>query len=149
MQPPISGPELNKIIVGLDRNNDSQDKVSYYYNGAWTTSPIEGALMMRPVFGRTEGVIFTVPESNDVPITLSLYPNPVSNELNITVDYDRFENDFSFRILDMYGRIVSSYLVDNSRMIVDVSGFSNGMYVLHLTDNNSGKSITKKFMVSK
>ena len=74
---------------------------------------------------------------------INLYPNPASGELNISIPYSY--NNVSGRVVDLSGREVLS--LPNMTNKIDVSGLSNGMYVLDVTIDN--KYFQQKFVVSK
>lgn len=64
-----------------------------------------------------------------------IYPNP-------TTEYIRIENasaNMNYSIIDLSGRVVVSGIL-NSSATISVAEFTNGIYILHLKDNNySGK----------
>ena len=60
--------------------------------------------------------------------TILIYPNPVSDNLNIIC-----EDDFSVVLYDLYGRIM--YSGTNARL-VDMSDIKPGIYVLEITSGN-------------
>lgn len=79
--------------------------------------------------------------------TLSLYPNPVNsgNALNVSIS-----NAVSgtLKIYSITGKLVYSSLVDDFKSkTIDVSGFSNGVYLLKLETNLT--SISKKVIINK
>ena len=74
---------------------------------------------------------------------INLYPNPASDALNIAVPYSY--NKVSGRIVDLSGREVIT--LPNISDKIDVTGLSNGMYVLDVAIDN--KSFQQKFVVSK
>ena len=75
--------------------------------------------------------------------TLKIYPNPASSVINID-----FKEAFSFtaNLYDLRGRLISSNF--NSKNI-DISGFTNGMYLLEISDLNSSRKIIEKIIISK
>lgn len=63
------------IAVGLDKDNDSDQKIFVNTNGTWESdSQLNGSLMMRPVFGRGTGALPTVglPDTAET----AVFPNP-------------------------------------------------------------------------
>jgi len=56
---------------------------------------------------------------------ISIYPNPASQNVTIESPFD----DFEVRILDVQGKLLKSVLVDQPILQVDLSNFSNGVYL--------------------
>ncbi|MBA3648826.1 MAG: T9SS type A sorting domain-containing protein [Chitinophagales bacterium] len=82
--------------------------------------------------------------------SLSLYPNPVQNTMNVKFSVLK-SSDISIYIVDMVGRLVSQSSVhafegENSYAL-DLNKLNNGLYVMQL-QNGSGKTFAK-FMIEK
>jgi PKD repeat protein len=75
--------------------------------------------------------------------TISMYPNPVNDMLNISSS----DNIKSLEVKDLLGRIVNSSTDINSKSILlNTSNFSNNVYLLSLIINN--KLVIKKIIIS-
>jgi PKD repeat protein len=76
--------------------------------------------------------------------SISIYPNPVSETLNIANLSDIASGkNISMKICDFNGRtVISSKLTDNSNQTVNVSNLSNGMYML-IIQSDKGVKISK------
>ncbi len=132
------------INLGLDVNTPA-DPTRKFINtsGNWINSQLPGMWMIRPVFSQMP--INTGVAENLQHDALSVYPVPASNILHIAFDHSRTD-DFNIRITDLTGRT----LLFNERFTadVDVSEFSNGMYLLHISDPVSGQTLSRKILVS-
>lgn len=73
--------------------------------------------------------------------TISIYPNPVKNNLQLSVS-DKNLLDNSYQIIDINGRIISEGDIKNDVNEINVSNLSKGMYFLKIKNLN----ITKKFI---
>ncbi len=74
--------------------------------------------------------------------SMTIYPIPASNVLNVSTDNEIVEN---YSIIDAQGRIVKQSKVDFDKYLsIDVSDLSAGIYYLKVEGDN--KSITKKFI---
>lgn len=74
---------------------------------------------------------------------LRIYPNPVLNELNLSVDVAFSKAEIS--ILDLQGRNLITKLIANSGFqSIDVSNLSNGVYLLKVAAD--GKVLNTKFI---
>ena len=83
--------------------------------------------------------------------TLTVYPNPVGDEANITYSLNENTN-VQFRMLDINGREVSAFNCGRQgkgvhSQIVDVRNLQRGMYVIQMITDNSTK--TAKIIVGK
>jgi hypothetical protein len=74
---------------------------------------------------------------------ISLYPNPVQNELNILTKSEISQN-CRFAIFDSKGMIVHEQKINNKTEVIDISNLSKGVYLFKF--NNGGKTITEKFI---
>jgi hypothetical protein len=65
------------IAVGLDKDNNSENKIFVNTNGSWVPSnQLNGSLMMRPVFGRGTGALPPVGLNQER--SYQVFPNPSS-----------------------------------------------------------------------
>ncbi|TXE13334.1 T9SS type A sorting domain-containing protein [Algoriphagus aquimarinus] len=113
------------IHVGLDKVNDTGDKLFYNVVGAWAQNEeVHGSLMIRP------HVSLDVPfEEASIPDeNILIYPNPVETLLNL-------EGRFSqARIFDSFGReIFLERQLSSKGEIVNFIGQRPGVYVLNLS----------------
>ena len=111
------------FITGSIRR-DASSKLLYNTDGNWTQSSLQGAIMVRPVFGKDPNPmsIPVVPESRFV-----LYPNPASNQVNIASEYGTLDGECF--IYDCSGRLQFSGKAYKS---IDVSQWNNGLYIVHV-----------------
>ena len=77
---------------------------------------------------------------------ISLWPNPVKTNLNITSSEVNFGNDTKVLIYDMLGREVLNQqgFESESNLSIDMSTLSKGIYILNLTDGM--QSIQKRII---
>ena len=76
-------------------------------------------------------------------ITVNIFPNPVSHQINITSNR---VFDFSVKLMDATGRII--YSNSNSQK-VDVDHLSNGIYFLKISESSSDLFILEKIIIQK
>lgn len=75
--------------------------------------------------------------------TISLYPNPVSNTLNI----DCSSTNVIVELYDLKGRLISQRRYNSKNIRIDVKDYVDGMYIAKISDNN--RITLKKFIVLK
>lgn len=70
---------------------------------------------------------------NETPsININAYPNPVTDILNITGNFDYTKTYYS--VIDMNGKTIQSDILNTNT--IDVSKLNNGVYILSITSNN-------------
>ncbi len=86
--------------------------------------------------GMFETTIPDVLSSNRLEITnsVSLYPNPAINQLNIKSDNIDLEDNITYTILDLTGKVVSKGTVKNK--VINVANLNTGTYIVNLSSKN-------------
>jgi hypothetical protein len=102
-----------------------------------TSSVATGANFTNPKF--TGGFVGINEFKQDINVTI--YPNPVTNNVTITTD-----NKVQVTLIDGMGRVISTQTVSGT-ISLDVTNLSNGIYFLQINDKND--LITKKILVRK
>ena len=74
---------------------------------------------------------------------VSVYPNPVTNEINIKFSE---ETDSAINVLlyDMMGKIVINKTFIESKIKINLESYSKGVYLLNISDKNINRLIIKK-----
>src|SRR5690606_548818 len=91
-------PVSSGIKIGLDKGNDTGDKIFVYTGSTWQqNNDVQGSLMIRPVFGGVADPITGVPDKERI---REIYPNPNSGIFYIAGDVAQLE------ITDVTGRPV-------------------------------------------
>lgn len=140
--------------VGLDKNyyllqgdtfpNSPNPNIFYYFQNKWRSSDISGALMMRPIIGKKLPVSV---EPGKIPVDkkISVYPNPVSNLVNIK-NLKGINN--SFNLIDLHGKICLQGIADSENGI-DVHDLTPGIYFLRIFDNDGKNTFNTKIIVNR
>ena len=84
----------------------------------------------------------TKPENVQAGGMVKVYPNPVSNVLNVSV-LGVVSAKASLQITDINGKIVMTKNIINNPQAIDISSLAKGVYMIKV--NNNGKEITSKF----
>lgn len=134
--------QTNALInIGFDSSNDNSENTCYNSNGSWQPTEMHGSLMIRPVVG--ESYYIGVEEHGKPLETVSLYPNPASNELNVGVSDD--VEIVKTCIFDLMGRKVYQNAFTK---VIPVGDLQDGLYFISLT-TAQGQVITKKIVIRK
>ncbi len=132
------------LNIGFDTNNDASQHTFYNATGEWIQSLMQGAVMLRPVFGEQQ--FTSVSEStiaDDGNITL--YPNPVRGQ-QIHIEKQHLPSDFEVQITDITGRQVISRF---NQTTINTSALPNGIYLLRIIPRGSSKMFTEKFIIAR
>lgn len=114
------------IAIGLDKTTNQGDKIFVNTQGDWERNiKVEGSLMMRPIFGKTNydpNAVVGIEENQNNKI--NIFPNPASDLIHIKGDFDRIE------LMSISGQLMN-FRVHNSA--INVSKIPNGIYILKAT----------------
>ncbi|MEI6766689.1 MAG: T9SS type A sorting domain-containing protein [Bacteroidota bacterium] len=91
---------------------------------------------------RYNGTILTGVEDELPQLVFSVYPDPVSDFLNI----DLTNGEYKMTILDIEGRVILEKSNITNHEKLSVSGFAPGIYVIHITDINTDATAFGKFI---
>ncbi len=118
----------HNLNIGFDRNNNVSNKIFYNSNGVWENPIYSGALMMRPMLGKSFSGV-NIEESAKTEI--QIYPNPVTGKsfsVNLADDYHLY----TYRILDITGRTITQNNL-SPQNIIDIQ---SGVYIITIFKNN-------------
>jgi serine protease len=131
-----------------DGNTAIGNSVSHQYTstGYYTIELIAVSPMScKDTLKRVIKVNGTDNESSLNGITLDFYPNPVANNLTIEFSNNTPPEDLSLELINALGSIVFTSDKGTKNTIIDMSGYSSGIYYLKLKSGNSmlSKKIVK------
>ena len=130
-----------RIFIGMDKNNDSQSKNFYKVGGKWNTSSYKGSLFIRPEFGITNQFPVSVQTIKEE-LEFKMYPNPSNSVVNLQME--GYENRVVLR--SILGVEVRNFIADQY-LSLDVSYLPNGLYLIEVTDMETGQSSVKKLLI--
>jgi hypothetical protein len=129
------------IAVGLDKNTESGNKIFANLTGTWEPNiTLKGSLMIRPVFGKGNGVGEEVTGLEDAFSKISIYPNPSPGRFYVSPGAEHVE------VLDLTGRRMATDMEQiNDRTHVTMHHPHTGIYLVKIYQNNQW--VTKKIVV--
>lgn len=80
----------------------------------------------------------------------SIFPNPVSDQLNLDMNLDQSQYEMDWFLMDIKGKVVAeqrNQSVVNGVQQIDTKGLSSGTYLLHVRTPEG--NTTKKFVIAK
>jgi len=130
------------LAVGLDKNQNSADKMFYNVDGIWKRNiNVEGSFLMRPRFDKTIAASF-VPGSQPAEISLDVFPNPSEGEFNLIGQVD------SIQLFDNWGKETKFKIEETEHGLRILFGENQkGIYLLRVV--KEGKTITKRLILNK
>ena len=114
------------LPVGLDKNNESNDKIFFKVDGRWNQNKvINGSLIIRPIFAKTDGLITKVDKSEK---KIIVYPNPSGGSVYFDQKIDKLF------LVDLNGKVVSKVYknIDN----VNLNHLVEGTYFIIINVNS-------------
>ncbi len=140
----------DNLYVGMDLNDNHQDKIYHNSTGVWYTSIYPGSLMIRPVFGTVyppSADASGIQEYNSS-AQFSIYPNPANDQVKISGLKDDQKND-KVSVMDISGREVIPSEKINEDGSLDVSSLSSGIYLVQVKKENGEILGTQKLVIGK
>jgi len=134
------------LNVGFDRSTNQQINLIVNYKDP---SIYSGTLMIRPVFGKQIPFLASVPERNLQAFSFKIFPNPISKNNNLTFQISPTVDDKSqvrIEIYDITGKIM---LLSNLNKNIDISGFSDGIYFIKMTDVKKSLVAVQKLVITR
>ncbi len=132
------------LNIGVDKNTNTQNNISYNVTGSWLHSPFPGSLLMRPVFGTSADFAVSSEEiKNGTNTNFVIYPNPTTEKLFIKTNNESVSQNVNFVIYDLSGRTVLTNQLNISENI-DVSELNEGIYFIQISNNKN--TSTHKFV---
>jgi uncharacterized delta-60 repeat protein len=69
-------------------------------------------------------------------IEISIFPNPTSQNITVTIDDAHFANGMNLNIINSYGKLVKQVSIAHSQMTVDLEQLPTGMYYYQIGYNS-------------
>lgn len=128
----------DSLYFGLDVNRIGTNHAYFNVTGRWEPSLISGAIMMRPLLGRSVSGsyvdnYFVTHNSWDV------FPNPAKDKIHFRLNSDAATH---YRITDLQGRLLLSDVITNGK-VADISALAPGMYFVSLINDGVPSSTQK------
>jgi hypothetical protein len=89
------------------------------------------------------------PEIPGIKLTLSVYPNPTSDILTLSIE--NLENaSLYYRLYDANGKVIDFKNITNAKTDIDMSNLKQAIYFMNVSDRiNTGSGVLKTFKIIK
>ena len=74
-----------------------------------------------------------------------LYPNPASSNLKIDIP-SKISGDVTIEVFDVLGKRIVVKEANKLSNSLDIANWNNGVYLMKISSNKIGKSITRRFV---
>lgn len=127
-----------RLNIGYDKNHDQSNNIFWSVDGGnnWNTASFPGALMMRPVVTSKLDYqlgIDDIASLAPAELEFTIYPNPSIHSINVSSNINNSTEVISYQVCDLNGKI----LIDTEQSSIDISALSKGIYLVHMSINQS------------
>lgn len=136
------------ILIGITANAQLQQETTTYsydnlnrlvqvvFNDGKTNNYIYDDIGNRTQLNITDSTLGVDSEVLENPIVV--YPNPTDSFLNITFPREFNSKNIIISLYDVNGRLIidNKSKIENNEAIIDVHSLPNGIYLLHLKNDN-------------
>jgi hypothetical protein len=130
----------NRLNLGMDMNNNQQDKIYYKTGSSWLTTSFQGALMMRPVFASGKDYVLNLLQAQETKtFEVTVFPNPANTYVQIHVN-ELFNG--SVEVFDLLGKKIQEQTFAQSTTL-DTQSFEKGIYLLKVTHQHGATQVVK------
>lgn len=77
----------------------------------------------------------SVPNTEYIQLKCSVYPNPTSDYLILSIETDTFKN-MKFYLYDFVGKPLLNKMITSDKTEIQMGVYPSGTYILKITDNN-------------
>jgi len=126
IQPALSNSD--SLYFGLDANRQTANHAYYNVVGKWEGSTIQGAIMVRPMFGPF--FPSDVKEVQATENTWGIYPNPATGSVNFR--FAKTPVSAMYEIADVQGKRIMQGAAHSGKPL-DVSALVPGLYIMRVT----------------
>ncbi len=135
----------DNMNIGVDANNNKQDKIFYKTDDNWYNASTQGALLVRPIVGSNLVLsinnLFTESDIHKIRV----FPNPTSNFFSIS--NKKIENNpfAELKIFNVYG-----YEVHNQTGVgtsINISHLPPGIYIIKIV--NESRPYSAKLLINR
>lgn len=134
----ITVPEGNNITFSFTANEGATTQqllvdnieTAVPANNEYTFSSVVANHTIEVIFAEETGI-----EEIDLDAAVLLFPNPATSHIEIRLSNNLLINS-TLDIYDVYGRKVATQMMNNTSAMVDISGYSAGMYLVRISNDN-------------
>ena len=129
--------ESKFLSVGLDKNNNTSNKIFFKVDGKWNkNNVVRGSMMIRPIFGKSDFNLVNI-EKNNLTNNIIFFPNPSNGiiYLNQKVEF-----------LEVFSNKGKSLFTLHDTDKINLLEYRKGLFIIRYLVNN--KFYSKKIVVN-
>lgn len=136
-QPDGGGASIELAFANLDNNMGNSWQAS---NRQVLTPSVNGQVIYGSP-GNASSVVLGINHFGDSKSAINIYPNPTNGQITITFENINFQE--RLQIIDMKGKLIRNELVNQPKLTIDLSNYSNGIYFVRVGE------LTKKVILTR
>ncbi len=105
-------------------------QVAFYTHGGATGMEAQGVQQPYEIF-----VVLGLDHASGINLSLTAYPNPTTDFLNLRVEYDTHP-DLSYQLFDINGKLLDNRPIKGNETSIAMSHYSSGTYLIKVIQNN-------------
>ncbi len=130
----------DSLYFGLDVNRTADNHLYYNVVSEWKKSGIQGALMIRPLFGDFFPSVVNGPAVQQRS-KWDVLPNPATDKIRFNYS-TATGSDAAYKVVDVQGRVLLSGTVQGAEWI-NIQALQPGVYFVHLNTDGQNSSPRK------
>ena len=129
--------ESKFLSVGLDKNNNSSNKIFFKVDGKWNkNNVVKGSIMIRPIFGKSDFNLVNI-EKNNHTNNIIFFPNPSNGIIYINQKVE---------FLEVFSNKGKSLFTLHDTDKINLLEYRKGLFIIRYLINN--KFYSKKIVVN-
>ncbi len=112
----------------------SVGQVAFQTHTGKNVSMAEGVQQPYEIF-----VITAIEETNGITLSISAYPNPVSDYLILSIDEFEIADSY-YQLYDVYGKLLQNKKITGNQTIIRMNDLSSSIYFLRVAITRNGTS---------
>lgn len=118
---------LNLLFVSINAQT-----VNYEYDNSGNVKSRK-VITLKSSYAESDSTVLKSKMFEDTEIKVKIYPNPTRGDLKIEIPDYKDNDEITFQVYDMNGRLLLNTRKKESFNTLDMSSFANGTYILRMT----------------
>jgi|GEM_PF-1779291 len=122
-------------------NNIIQQAYSYYISGALNNSTLYSF-----IYEDFDDTDLSITSGDKGEIQLTLFPNPITNKINIKIDETFGNQEFEMSLTDINGRLLKTEKITKKFSTIHTANYAPGVYFINVTNKKTNANFSQKII---